>query len=71
MGDHHLTVVRDFGDHKRGARIEDEAEIARILGGELRHHVVKIHATRKPEAAAEKSAGTPPALPKSDEKDPA
>ena len=69
MGNHHLTVARDFGSYKRGQRIEDDAEIARLLAGELRHHVVKIHAPHKPDAAAEKPAGTPPALPKPDQKD--
>lgn len=48
MGDHHLTVVRDFGDYVRGNHIEDDAEIERILGGELRHHVVKVAADVKP-----------------------
>lgn len=44
---HHLTVVRDFGRHKAGDHIEDEAEIKRILAGEHRHHVVKVHADAK------------------------
>jgi hypothetical protein len=64
MSDHHLTVLREFGDYKRGEHIEDDAEIARILGGELRHHVVKVHADRKPEAETEKPSIAPPALPK-------
>jgi hypothetical protein len=44
---HHLTVVRDFADYRRGDHIEDDAEIARILGGEMRHHVVKVAADAK------------------------
>jgi hypothetical protein len=52
MGMHHLTVVRDFGTYAKGDHIEDEAEIARILKGEMRHHVVKVIADEKPKAAA-------------------
>ena len=44
---HHLTVLRDFGDYRRGDHIEDEAEIARILDGEHHLHVVKVHADQK------------------------
>jgi hypothetical protein len=49
---HHLTVLRDFGDYTRGQHIEDEAEVARILKGEHRNHVVKVAADPKPEVAA-------------------
>jgi hypothetical protein len=45
---HHLTVVRDFGNYRRGDHIEDEAEVTRLLKGEHRHHVVKVHADVKP-----------------------
>lgn len=48
---HHLTVLRDFGNYRRGDHIEDEAEIARILGGEHAVHVVKVAADRKSEPA--------------------
>lgn len=56
MSVYHLTVVRDFGSYQAGGHIEDEAEIARIMAGELARHVVKV-------AADEKSAPQPPALP--------
>jgi hypothetical protein len=46
--DHHLTAVRDFGSYKRGDHIDDEAEVARILGGEHSVHVVKVVADAKP-----------------------
>lgn len=49
---HHLTVVRDFGVYRRGDHIEDEAEVARLLEGEHRHHVVKVIADDKPKASA-------------------
>jgi hypothetical protein len=51
MGDHHLTVLRDFGNYRRGDHIEDDAEIAGILGGEMLNHVVKVAADPKPEPA--------------------
>lgn len=70
MGDHHLTVVRDFGAFKCGDHIEDDAEIARIMAGEQRHHVVKVIADRKPEAESEKPSIAPPALPKPEQRDP-
>ena len=50
MANHHVTVVRDFGDYKRGQSIEDDAEIERILGSELMHHVVKVHKRAVPQA---------------------
>lgn len=53
---YHLTVVRDFGAYRTGGHIEDEAEIARIMDGELSRHVVKVAADGKP-------ASQPPALP--------
>lgn len=49
MSDHHLTVLRDFGSYKTGELIKDDTEIARILGGEHRVHVVKVHADPTPE----------------------
>jgi hypothetical protein len=52
MGDHHLTAVRDFGPYRCGDHIEDPAEVARILGGELAPHVIKVPADRKPAPAA-------------------
>lgn len=48
MGIHHVTVVRDFGSYTRGQHIEDDAEIERILAGEMRNHVVKVLADAKP-----------------------
>lgn len=52
MGVHHLTVLRDFANYKRGDHIEDEAEVKHILEGEMRHHVVKVAADVKPETEA-------------------
>lgn len=50
---HHLTVVRDFANFRRGDHIEDEETVARILQGEHRHHVVKVRAdVKEPEAKA-------------------
>jgi hypothetical protein len=37
-----LVVVRPFADHKRGDTITDAKEIARVLGSELRTHVVRV-----------------------------
>lgn len=51
MPDHHLTVVRDFGNYRRGDHIEDDVEILRILDGEHRNHVVKVPADPKPAQA--------------------
>lgn len=45
----HLTCRRDFGRYRRGDHIDDDAEVNRILKGELRHHVVKVRAELTPE----------------------
>lgn len=37
-----LVVVRPFGAHATGDRIEDPAEIRTVLAGEHAHCVVKI-----------------------------
>lgn len=66
--DFHLTVMQDFGDHRRGDHIEDAAEVARILAGEHQAHVIKVPADRKPAAvpapAAEASVAADAALDK-------
>jgi hypothetical protein len=59
MSAHHLTVLRDFGAYRRGDHIEDGDEIARILGGEHVHHVVKVHADAKPAGAPADPAPAP------------
>ena len=64
MSDYHLTAIQDFGDYKRGAHIEDPAEVARILGGEHAVHVVKVWADPKP---SEPEAVTIASLPSPDE----
>ena len=69
---HHLTVLRDFGDYRRGNHSEDEAEVARILASEQRNHVVKVAADPKPEvepAKDVKSSALPAALPPGAAKD--
>jgi hypothetical protein len=57
MGVHHLTVLRDFGNYKRGDHIEDDAEVARLLKGEHSVHVVKVLADDKPKETALSSGG--------------
>jgi hypothetical protein len=59
MADYHLTALRDFGNYRCGDHIEDDVEIARILGGEHCHHVVKVAADVKPDPEP-----APPPLPK-------
>jgi hypothetical protein len=61
MGDHHLTVLRDFGPYKCGDHIEDDAEVARIIGGELCRHVVKVHAEVMPNEEPKTPASAPSA----------
>lgn len=43
-----LVVIHPFGDYQRGDRIEDEAEIATVLGGENAHCVNKTHQQTNP-----------------------
>lgn len=50
--DYHLTCRRDFGTYKRGEHIDDAAEVERILGSELRPHVIKVAAEPPKSAAA-------------------
>ncbi len=52
MSDYHLTVTNAFGPYARGAHIEDDAEIARILGGDHYLYVVKVIADQKVEEPA-------------------
>jgi translation initiation factor IF-1 len=70
----HLTVIRDFGDYKRGAHIDDLAEVKRLLEGEMRHHVVKIAPRDRIDVVEEESdkpAGDVLSLPKPEpEKEP-
>lgn len=39
---YHLVVVHPFGPHQRGTKIEDSAEVDKILAGEHVHHVRKV-----------------------------
>jgi hypothetical protein len=47
-----LVVVRPFAGHKRGDTITDAKEIARVLGSELKAHVVRVATTNWQPAAA-------------------
>jgi hypothetical protein len=49
-----LVVVQPFGGHKRGDVIADQTEVAKVLAGEDKVHVVKVAAPD--EAPAEKGA---------------
>ncbi|MBV8697382.1 hypothetical protein [Bradyrhizobium sp.] len=60
---HHLIATQDFGPYKRGDRIEDDAEIARIQGGEHSVHVTRVIAPPKHEAASEAAPQANTALP--------
>lgn len=62
MSHYHLTATQDFGSYKRGAHIEDAAEVERILASEHRMHVVKVAADRKPAPAPVAAAEAKPAL---------
>lgn len=61
MADHHLTVIRAFGNYRPGDHIEDDAEIAAVLAGEHRHAVVKVAADKKPELAKVEAPKAAPA----------
>lgn len=37
-----LVVLQEFEDHKKGERIEDAAEVARVLASESERNVVKV-----------------------------
>ena len=41
---YHLVVTRPFEKYRKGERIEDSAEVARILNSEHQQHVVKVAA---------------------------
>lgn len=42
MGVFHLKVIRDFGQYKRGDRIDADADVERVLNSEAAVHVVKV-----------------------------
>lgn len=57
----HLIVTSPFGDHAVGSRITDADEVAKVLGSENFHHVVKVAATPHEEAPpAPPPAPSPP-----------
>lgn len=41
----YLVVVHEFAAYKKGEHITDAAEIAKILGDERQHRVVKVAST--------------------------
>ena len=47
--DFHLTARTDIGPYRRGAHIEEKADVEAILKGEHAAHFVRVAADNKPE----------------------
>jgi hypothetical protein len=67
---HHLIVTQDFATYRKGDRIEETAEIDRLLGSELSAHVIRVHAPPKEDAVVDVKtvAVLPPVSPLKEDK---
>lgn len=45
----HLTARNDIGPYRKGAHVEDEAEVNALIASEHRHHFIRVAADNPPE----------------------